>query len=80
MTHKTFKAVIFCLMAAAVLTPQWVTAQTAQASINVYSARHYPTDEALYADFTKSTGIKINRLILMPVLLVKSAYKASSVG
>ena len=62
MTHKTFKAVIFCLMAAAVLTPQWVTAQTAQASINVYSARHYPTDEALYADFTKSTGIKINRV------------------
>ena len=30
--------------------------------INLYSARHYPTDEALYADFTKSTGIKINRV------------------
>ena len=49
-------------MAIAALTPQLVTAQTAQASINVYSARHYPTDEALYADFTKSTGIKINRV------------------
>ena len=30
--------------------------------VNVYSARHYPTDEALYANFTKSTGIKINRV------------------
>ena len=31
-------------------------------SINLYSARHYPTDEALYSDFTKATGIKINRV------------------
>jgi len=36
--------------------------QTAAESINIYSARHYPTDEALYSDFTKSTGIKINRV------------------
>jgi iron(III) transport system substrate-binding protein len=31
-------------------------------AINLYSARHYPTDEALYSDFTKTTGIKINRV------------------
>lgn len=30
--------------------------------VNVYSARHYSTDESLYADFTKETGIKINRV------------------
>lgn len=30
--------------------------------INLYSARHYQTDEALYTDFTKKTGIKINRI------------------
>ena len=30
--------------------------------INLYSARHYPTDEVLYSDFTKATGIKINRV------------------
>ena len=30
--------------------------------LNLYSARHYQTDEALYADFTKSTGIRINRI------------------
>ncbi|NDB08716.1 MAG: extracellular solute-binding protein [Burkholderiaceae bacterium] len=32
------------------------------AVLNLYSARHYQTDEALYANFTKSTGIKINRI------------------
>lgn len=30
--------------------------------LNIYSARHYPTDEALYSNFTKATGIKINRV------------------
>ena len=31
-------------------------------TLNLYSARHYSTDEALYANFTKATGIKINRV------------------
>lgn len=31
-------------------------------AVNIYSARHYPTDEALYSNFTKATGIKINRV------------------
>ena len=30
--------------------------------LNLYSARHYQTDEALYTNFTKATGIKINRI------------------
>lgn len=30
--------------------------------LNLYTARHYQTDEALYANFTKATGIKINRI------------------
>lgn len=30
--------------------------------LNLYSARHYQTDEQLYANFTKQTGIKINRI------------------
>jgi iron(III) transport system substrate-binding protein len=35
----------------------------AQAQVlNLYSARHYQTDEALYAEFTQQTGIKINRI------------------
>ena len=30
--------------------------------VNLYSARHYATDEALYTGFMKATGIKINRV------------------
>lgn len=30
--------------------------------VNLYSARHYQADEALYSGFTKQTGIKINRI------------------
>jgi iron(III) transport system substrate-binding protein len=30
--------------------------------LNLYSSRHYQTDEALYAGFTKQTGIRINRI------------------
>jgi iron(III) transport system substrate-binding protein len=33
-----------------------------QPTLNLYSARHYQTDEALYENFTKTTGIKINRI------------------
>lgn len=31
-------------------------------TLNLYSARHYQTDEALYANFTAQTGIRINRI------------------
>jgi iron(III) transport system substrate-binding protein len=34
----------------------------AQAVLNLYTARHYQTDEALYANFTRQTGIQVNRL------------------
>lgn len=38
-------------------------ASTAQEQVlNIYSARHYPTDEALYSNFTKATGVKLNRV------------------
>ena len=37
-------------------------AHAQQAVLNLYSARHYQTDEALYENFTKATGIKINRV------------------
>ena len=30
--------------------------------LNLYSSRHYDTDERLYGDFTKLTGITINRI------------------
>ncbi len=34
----------------------------ADTELNLYTARHYQTDEALYSNFTKQTGIKINRI------------------
>ena len=37
-------------------------AQAEERVLNLYSSRHYQTDEALYADFTRQTGIKINRI------------------
>ncbi len=30
--------------------------------LNLYSSRHYQTDESLYSNFTKQTGIKLNRI------------------
>jgi iron(III) transport system substrate-binding protein len=33
-----------------------------QKVLNLYSSRHYQTDEALYANFEQKTGIRINRI------------------
>ena len=34
----------------------------ADGELNLYSSRHYDTDERLYSDFTAATGITINRI------------------
>lgn len=34
----------------------------ADGDVNLYSSRHYDTDERLYSDFTEATGITINRI------------------
>ena len=52
--HLTLLATIAALCAG--------TAHAQDKVLNLYSARHYSTDEALYNDFTKATGIKINRV------------------
>jgi iron(III) transport system substrate-binding protein len=38
----------------------WPTTLVAEEVVNVYSARHYDTDMALYDEFTRQTGIKVN--------------------
>jgi iron(III) transport system substrate-binding protein len=48
------------LIAAAALIATGANAQ--ESVLNLYSARHYQTDEQLYSNFTKQTGIKINRI------------------
>ena len=54
MLKKTVVAAFVTLAA----TGAWSQEQV----LNLYSARHYSTDEALYANFTKTTGIRINRV------------------
>jgi iron(III) transport system substrate-binding protein len=50
------------LLLAALLAGAVFGAAAQDKVLNLYSARHYQTDEALYANFTKATGIKINRI------------------
>ena len=38
-----------------------VPAQSQEKTLNLYSSRHYQTDEALYRNFIQRTGIAINR-------------------
>ena len=39
-----------------------VYAESHAGEVNLYSSRHYDTDERLYTDFTEQTGIVINRI------------------
>jgi len=39
-----------------------ISLSTSAAEVNVYSARHYDSDHAVYDAFTKATGIKVNKL------------------
>ena len=56
MKKTVISAAVMALLTAA------VSAQAQQKVLNLYSSRHYQTDEALYANFEKATGIKINRI------------------
>jgi iron(III) transport system substrate-binding protein len=55
MTFSKTLLSIACLMTTA-------SAMAKDPILNIYSARHYPSDELMYAEFTKATGIKINRV------------------
>ena len=49
-------------LAAAALVAATAVAESQAAEVNLYSSRHYDTDERLYSDFTAATGIKVNRI------------------
>jgi iron(III) transport system substrate-binding protein len=57
--RQTIRRALLAFAAAAVFAP-WAQAQ--ERVLNLYSARHYQTDETLYRDFTQATGIRINRV------------------
>ncbi|MFN4341395.1 MAG: Fe(3+) ABC transporter substrate-binding protein [Azonexus sp.] len=50
-----------CLLAPLILSLS-AAALAEEKVLNLYSARHYQTDEALYSNFTQQTGIRINRI------------------
>nr|WP_308916676.1 extracellular solute-binding protein [Jannaschia sp. LMIT008] len=52
--------ILLLTSAAAIALP--VTGAFAEGELNLYSSRHYDTDERLYSDFTEQTGITINRI------------------
>ncbi|ALM53954.1 Fe(3+) ABC transporter substrate-binding protein [Halomonas huangheensis] len=49
-------------IASAVVLASASTAALADGSVNVYSARHYDSDQALYDAFSEETGIEVNVL------------------
>jgi iron(III) transport system substrate-binding protein len=59
MSKKNYMALVAALGAMLAIS---ATAAEQEKVLNLYSSRHYQTDEALYANFTKQTGIRINRI------------------
>ena len=54
--------VIYRVIALAVLLSPVLGYSQDNKVLNLYSSRHYQTDEALYNNFTRQTGIRINRI------------------
>ena len=52
------KLIAFCLAGACLSS----SALAQEKALNLYSSRHYQTDEALYTGFTRKTGIRIHRI------------------
>ncbi len=50
------------LVAATSLATACAVCVAQPAVLNLYTARHYSTDELLYTNFTRQTGIKVNRI------------------
>ncbi|MFQ1700260.1 extracellular solute-binding protein [Loktanella agnita] len=57
---NTVKSTLLALAASVV--GQATYAESHGGELNLYSSRHYDTDERLYSDFTDLTGITINRI------------------
>lgn len=59
---KTTSSLAAIALVAAALLSAAGTASAQEQVVNLYSARHYQTDEGMYEAFTRSSGIKINRV------------------
>lgn len=56
------KFTMTALLVCATTATAFASSAFAQEELNLYSSRHYDTDERLYSDFTELTGITINRI------------------
>lgn len=65
-TRRTFLATLAATLAAPALS----RAQGAGV-VSLYSSRHYDTDEALYTNFTRATGLRIQRIEAAPDALIE---------
>lgn len=57
-SRRLFTAFLLSLAGTA-LAASWASAAS---TVNVYSARHYQSDDKLYAEFTRRTAIQVNRI------------------
>ena len=57
MPRQAASAVAVLALAAGIAAPAF-----AEGEVNIYSSRHYDTDEQLYSEFTEKTGITVNRI------------------
>lgn len=60
--HPSLKILLTTSAFAALIGTGFVNSALADGELNLYSSRHYDTDEKLYSDFETATGIKINRI------------------
>ncbi|MTH99858.1 extracellular solute-binding protein [Roseibium sp. RKSG952] len=58
----SFRTPLACAGLAAAMMLASSPLALANGELNLYSSRHYDTDERLYSDFEEATGIKINRI------------------
>jgi len=62
MCREYFRQISTCALLAVALAIAFPALASAQGVVNIYSARHYDTDDVLYQEFTKRTGITVNRI------------------
>lgn len=67
--NGTFKKLV--LLSTASLIGMSSPAHADDKAINIYSARHYASDELMYQEFTKQTGITVKRLELKDEALLE---------
>ncbi|QVK17691.1 Fe(3+) ABC transporter substrate-binding protein [Mycoplasmatota bacterium] len=59
-TFKKLSFVLYIFLPVLLMTGCQLEQKTTEEVVNIYTDRHYDTDQALYDEFTKDTGIKVN--------------------